>query len=60
MNALVLENLLNKERNLSQRKLALKLGVSLGKVNEKMRELKRNGLVDLKNNVTEKGKKFKG
>lgn len=58
MNTLVLENLLNKERNLSQRKLALKLGVSLGKVNEKIRELKRNGLVDLKNNVTEKGKKF--
>ena len=57
MNALILETLFNKEKGISQRELASKLGISLGKVNEELRQLKNNGLINQNNNVTEKGKK---
>lgn len=57
MNVLILETLFNKEKGISQRELASKLGISLGKVNEELRQLKNNGLINQSNNVTEKGKK---
>lgn len=57
MNALILETLFNKEKGISQRELASKLGISLGKVNEELRQLKNNGLITQNNNVTEKGEK---
>ncbi|MRH09859.1 phosphotransferase [Lactobacillus reuteri] len=60
MNALILETLFNKEKGISQRELASKLGISLGKVNEELRQLKNNGLITQNNNVTEKGEKVLG
>ncbi|MEE1989007.1 phosphotransferase [Limosilactobacillus reuteri] len=56
MNALILENLCNKGKEISQRELASRLGISLGKVNEKLRQLKNNGLIDQNYNVTKKGR----
>ena len=60
MNVLILETLFNKEKGISQRELASKLGISLGKVNEELRQLKKNGLITQNNNVTEKGEKVLG
>ena len=40
---------INKENNSSQRKLAEELGFSLGKLNYCLKELKKKGLIKIKN-----------
>ena len=42
-------NKINKEKKISQRLLSKKLGISLGKINYCLKELKKNGFVKIRN-----------
>ncbi|MQB67814.1 choline kinase [Lactobacillus reuteri] len=58
MNKKILEKLLSKDQKISQRKLAVDLGISLGKVNRDLFTLKKFEYIDTNYNITKKGKDF--
>lgn len=54
MNTLILKKIMT--NRISQREIALELGVSLGKINKEVSILKKNGYINEKNSITKKGK----
>lgn len=58
MNKKILEKLLKRPDSISQRQMALELGMSLGKINKEIFILKKGGYIDSNYYITKKGKQF--